>query len=228
MLLLLDIWHHPLFTFLQVYLFPSMWAYGNQFCNEYVDEGHITQDCGVEVELDQTSCVSHRNENPIDGKLGYIGKIQEIMQVDLSSFQCVVFCHKWWDTFDQRNVKEDCDGGLICIKCFFFTKTEIYIYIKRHDRGRIIQKRVLVEATSNKVSTKELTKMSLALSLLHDILAFQFYPSTIFPKDLFMPFLQNCGVPYYLLKLGLPLVGGSSATFRSGSFGSALLPVSSF
>jgi hypothetical protein len=63
-----------------------MWAYGNHFYTEYVDEGHITQYCGVEVESDQSSCASHCDENLIKGKLGYIGKIQEIMQVDFSSF----------------------------------------------------------------------------------------------------------------------------------------------
>jgi hypothetical protein len=93
-----------------------MWAYGHHFFTEYVDEGHITQDCGVEVvDFDQSSHASHCDENVIDGKLGYIGKIQEIMQVDFSSFQCVIFCSKWWDTFDRRNVKEYCDSEIIYI-----------------------------------------------------------------------------------------------------------------
>ena len=38
------------------------------------------------------------------------------MQVDLSSFQCVIFRCRWWDTFGNNNVEEDCDSGLICIK----------------------------------------------------------------------------------------------------------------
>jgi hypothetical protein len=92
-----------------------MWVYGNNFHTEYVDDGKIIQDCGVEVEFDQSSHASHRDQNLIEGKLGYIGKIQEIMQVDSSSFQCVIFCCKWWDTFDRRNVKEDRDSGLICV-----------------------------------------------------------------------------------------------------------------
>jgi hypothetical protein len=77
-----------------------MWAYGHHFRTEYVDEGHITRDCGVEVEFNQSSRASHRDENLIEGELGYIGKIQEIMQVDFSLFQCVIFCCKWWDTFN--------------------------------------------------------------------------------------------------------------------------------
>jgi hypothetical protein len=68
-----------------------VWAYGHHFHTEYVDEGHIIQNCGVEIEFDQSSRASHRDENLIEGKLGYIGKIQEIMQVNFSSFQRVIF-----------------------------------------------------------------------------------------------------------------------------------------
>ena len=69
----------------------------------------------MEVEFDQSIHASHRDENPIKGKLDYIGKIQEIVEVDFSLLQCVVFCFTWWDTFDLRNVKEYHDSGLICI-----------------------------------------------------------------------------------------------------------------
>ena len=92
-----------------------MWAYGYHFFTEYADDGHITQDCGVEVEFEKYSHASHCDQNLIEGKLGYIGKIQEIMRVEFSSFQCVIFCCKWWDTFDRRNVKEDRDSGIICV-----------------------------------------------------------------------------------------------------------------
>ena len=50
-----------------------------------------SQDCGVEVEFDQYSRSSHRDQNLVRGTLGYVGKIQEIIEVDLSSFQCVSF-----------------------------------------------------------------------------------------------------------------------------------------
>ena len=60
----------------------------------------MPQDCGVEVEFDQSSCASHRDKNLIRGTLGYVGKIQEIIQVDFSSFQYDIFTCKWWDTFD--------------------------------------------------------------------------------------------------------------------------------
>ena len=97
---LLDICHHHLFTLIQVHLFPSMWEYGHHFHTEDADDGHLTQDYEVEVEFDQSSCVSHRDKNIIGGKLGYVEKIQEIIQVDFSSIQCVIFRCKWWNTFD--------------------------------------------------------------------------------------------------------------------------------
>jgi hypothetical protein len=67
---------------LQLHLFPSMWEYGHHFHTDYSNEGHITQDCGVEVGFNQSSCARHHDENLIKGKLGYIGTIQEIMQLD--------------------------------------------------------------------------------------------------------------------------------------------------
>jgi hypothetical protein len=100
MLRLLDICHRHLFTILQVHFFPFMQALGNHFRIKYVDEGHIRKYCGVEVEFDQSSRDSHHDENLIEGKIGDIGKIQEIMQVDFSSFQCVIFCCQWWHTFN--------------------------------------------------------------------------------------------------------------------------------
>jgi hypothetical protein len=52
-----------------------MCAYGHNFFTEYVDDGCITQYCGVEVEFDQSSRASHRDKNLIEEKLGYIGNI---------------------------------------------------------------------------------------------------------------------------------------------------------
>ena len=92
-----------------------MWAYGHHFRAENVDAGNITEDCGVEVEFDQSSRSSHRDQNLVRGMLGYIRKIQKIIEVYFSSFQRVIFRCKWWDTFDRNNVKEDHDSRLICI-----------------------------------------------------------------------------------------------------------------
>jgi len=109
-----------------------MLVYGNNFFIEYFDDGHITKDCGVEVKFDQSIRASHCDENMIKGKVGYIGKMQEIMQVDLPSFQCVIFSCKWWDTFDHINVKEYCDSGLICMnsKKRWVESKEPYVFSK--------------------------------------------------------------------------------------------------
>ena len=92
-----------------------MWAYGHHFRIENADDGNITHDCGVEFKFDQFSRSSHRDQNLVRGTLGYVRKIQEIIELDFSSFQCVIFRCKWWDTFDQNNVKEYHDSRLICI-----------------------------------------------------------------------------------------------------------------
>ena len=99
-----------------MHFFPSIWAYGHHFRIENSDDGHMTEYCGVEVGFDQSNRSSHHEQNLVQGTLGYIGKIQEIIEVDFSSFQCVIFWCKWWDTFNRNNVKEDCESEMICIK----------------------------------------------------------------------------------------------------------------
>ena len=83
-----------------MHLFPSMWAYGHHFRIENVDAGNITKDCGVEAEFNQYSHASHCDQNLMQGTLDYVGNIQEIIHVDFSPFQFVIFRCKWWDTFD--------------------------------------------------------------------------------------------------------------------------------
>jgi hypothetical protein len=92
-----------------------MQAYGHHFHTVDADDGCMTQDSRVEVEFNQSSRASHHDQNLIQGTLGYVGKIQEIIQVYFSSFQCVIFRCKWRDTFDWNNVKEDHNSGMIFI-----------------------------------------------------------------------------------------------------------------
>ena len=119
-----------------MHLFPSMWAYRHHFPTENAHDGHLTHDCGVEVEFDQSSHSSHHDEHLIEGKLGNVRKIEETMQVDLSSFQCVIFKCKWWDTFDWNNVKVDHDSGKICInsKKMLVETKEPYVFSKHCNR----------------------------------------------------------------------------------------------
>ena len=68
-----------------------MWAYGHHFRTEDVDDRHMTQDCAVEVDFNQFSCANHHDQDLIQGKLGYVGKIQDIIRVDFSSFPMCYF-----------------------------------------------------------------------------------------------------------------------------------------
>ena len=92
-----------------------MCAYGHHFRTNNADVVNITQDCGVEVKFDQSNRASNCDKNLVRGMLGYVGKIQEIIEVDFYSFQCVTFRCKWRYTFDRNNVNEDRDSRLICI-----------------------------------------------------------------------------------------------------------------
>jgi hypothetical protein len=56
-----------------------MWEYGHHFCTEDVDDGCMIQCYGVEVDFDQYSCAIHHYQNLIQGTLGYVEKIQEII-----------------------------------------------------------------------------------------------------------------------------------------------------
>ena len=72
----------------------------------------------------------------IGGTLGYFRNIQEIIQVDLSSFQCVTFRFKWWDKFDNNNVKEYRDSGMICINSrkMWDESKEPYVFPKHYNQ----------------------------------------------------------------------------------------------
>lgn len=115
MLELLDICHCPLFAFLQAYLFPYVCTYGHHFCTKDVDDGYVMLDCVGKIKFKQSSHASHCHQNLIKGKLVYVEKMQQIMQVDFLTFQCVILRCKWWDTFYWSNVKENCDSGIVCI-----------------------------------------------------------------------------------------------------------------
>ena len=68
--------------------------------------------------------------------LGYVRKVQEIIEVDYSSFECVIFRCKWWDTFDQNNVKEYRDTRMICINSrkMWDKAKEPYVFPKHYNQ----------------------------------------------------------------------------------------------
>ena len=61
-----------------------MWDYGHRFCTKGFEGGCITHDYGVEVGFDQYSRTRHCDRILIIGMLGYVGKIHDIIQVELS------------------------------------------------------------------------------------------------------------------------------------------------
>jgi hypothetical protein len=64
---------------MQVMSFPYTWAFGHHFHNEEGDSGHLTFDCRVEFEINQSSHPRLYEKNLIERKIGYIRKLQEIM-----------------------------------------------------------------------------------------------------------------------------------------------------
>ena len=113
-----------------------MWAYGHHFHTEDVNGGCVTLDCGMEVKFDQSSHASHHYQNIIEGRLGYVRKIQEIMKVGFTLFPMCYFRCKWWNTYNQNNVKEDHDSRLICTnsrKMWDATK-EPYVFPKHSNQ----------------------------------------------------------------------------------------------
>ena len=68
-----------------------MSAYGHHFHKENSDARNIKQDCGVEVEFDQSSRSNHHDQNLVRGMLGYVEKIQEIIEVGFLFFPMCYF-----------------------------------------------------------------------------------------------------------------------------------------
>ena len=68
--------------------------------------------------------------------LGYVGKVQEIIEVDFYSFQCVIFRCKWWDTFDRNNIKEYHDSWSISINSrkIWHESREPYVFPKHYNQ----------------------------------------------------------------------------------------------
>ena len=108
-----------------------MWAYGQHFRKEKNYERRMIFDCGVMADFDQESHASLRDINLIQGKLKYVGKIQEIIQYDYRSFQCVIFKCKWFDTLNRRTILYDRPSDYFAINytCILPNNKEPYILL---------------------------------------------------------------------------------------------------
>ena len=91
-----------------------MWAYGRHYNVERIDLKICSFDCGVMVDFKQSSRASSKDKNIIEGNLQYVGKIQEIIELDYRSFKCCIFKCRWYEAFD-RTRRHDTHSGLFSI-----------------------------------------------------------------------------------------------------------------
>lgn len=94
--------------------YPAMWAYGHHYRVERVDAKRRSFDCGVMVDFKQSSRASSKDKNVIEGNLQYVGKIQEIIELDYRSFKCSIFKCKWYEAFNMTQ-RHDIHSGLFSI-----------------------------------------------------------------------------------------------------------------
>ena len=81
--------------------YPAMWAYGRHYRVESIDVKRRSFDCGIMVDFKQSSQASSKDKNIIEGNLQYVGKIQEIIELDCNSFKCCIFKCRWYEAFDR-------------------------------------------------------------------------------------------------------------------------------
>jgi hypothetical protein len=74
---------------------------GIYFRVERVHNGKQARDYGVSISFDQTSCAISWAANLIQEQLGYVNTIQDVIELDYRSFQCVFFKYKWFNIFDR-------------------------------------------------------------------------------------------------------------------------------
>ena len=66
------------------------------------------------VDFKQSSRESSKDKNIIEGNLQYVGKIQEIIELDYRCFQCCIFKCRWYESF-ERTRRHDTHSGLFSI-----------------------------------------------------------------------------------------------------------------
>jgi len=68
-----------------------MWAYDRHYRVQSIDVKTQSFDYGIMVDFKQSSRASSKDKNIIEGNLQYVGKIQEIIELDYLSFKCCIF-----------------------------------------------------------------------------------------------------------------------------------------
>ena len=78
-----------------------MWAYGQHYHVERIYLKICSFDWGVMDDFKQSSQLSSKNKNIIEVSIQYVGKIQEIIELDYWSFKCCIFKCRWYDAFER-------------------------------------------------------------------------------------------------------------------------------
>ena len=73
-----------------------MWIDGSHFRIEKIDRTRMTQDCGIVASFKQQSRATVTDRNVIGDELMYVGKLQEIIEVDYRCFSTVLFRVAWF------------------------------------------------------------------------------------------------------------------------------------
>ena len=91
-----------------------MWEYGWHYHVEIIYLKRLSFGCGVMVYFKQSIRASSKDKNIFEGNLQYVGKIEEIIELDYQSFKCCVFKCIWYVAF-ERTQRHDTHSGLFSI-----------------------------------------------------------------------------------------------------------------
>ncbi|XP_060973667.1 uncharacterized protein LOC133038961 [Cannabis sativa] len=85
--------------------FPSYYINSTQFCTQARDKSRKTQNSGVMIVAKAFQISSSKDKNPIECDMSFYGVIQEIWELDYSSFRIPVFLCDW--VRSDNGVKDD-------------------------------------------------------------------------------------------------------------------------
>ena len=80
------------------------------------------------VDLKKSSRASSKDKNIIEGNLQYVGKIQEIIELDYRSFKCCIFKCRWYEAF-ERTRRHDTHSGFFSIESSRFLPKDKEPYV---------------------------------------------------------------------------------------------------
>ena len=75
--------------------FRSMWAFGSRFCVASYERSFSTRDCGMAAIFVRPWWSSARDPNPEEVNIEYVGKLEEIVELDYKRTCVVVFVCRW-------------------------------------------------------------------------------------------------------------------------------------